>query len=148
MPETSSPSSRPLPEGVTEDDLYDGPENVVALKPPAAAELVAPIPSDDPMEYQSVSRPSVPMKARIQEREVSSVAELKKSYPAVLTAALDVLSARLLGLLAVIAACLIWGFAIYDPLPLRIAAASLFSVTVLLPLIVLYWKAGVTGDGG
>lgn len=134
MPEISSPNK--LPEGVTEEELYEGPEpgaapeNVVPIKPPMAVDLVAPIPP----------RPRPP--------EVSSVAELKKSYPAVLTAALDVLNARLLGLIAVIAACLIWGYAVYDPTQARTLAASLFSVTALLPLIVLYWRAGVTGQGG
>lgn len=152
MPEISSPN-KALPEGVTEEELYDGPvlgtppENVVPLKPnpvmPTAAEMAAPIP-EPPIPTDTVWRGS----SRVHAPEVSPIRELKTSYPAVLTAALDVLSARLLGLLAVIAACLIWGFAVYDPTPLRIAAASLFSITALLPLIVLYWKAGVTGGGG
>ncbi len=149
--ETSS-ASRELPEGVTQGDLYDGPV-VVPLKPaapapPAAASLVTPIPEVDltpgSIEWRSGPRPPGYHPAG----EVTPVADLKKSYPAVLTAALDVLNARLLGLIAVVAACAIWGFAVYDPTTQRIAAASLFSLTALLPLIVLYWKAGVTGGGG
>jgi hypothetical protein len=132
---------------VTEADLYDGPtlgnppENVVPLKPlftGPAEELTRPIPT----------RPTDAGVAYQQHREVSPIPDLKKSYPAVLTAALDVLNARLLGLIAVIAACLIWGFAVWDPTQARTIAASLFSVTALLPLIVLYWKAGMSGTGG
>jgi len=94
-----------------------------------AAQLVSPIPppSDRGVDFHS---------------QVAPVPEVKNGYPAVLIAALDVLSARLLGLLAVIAACAIWSFAVWEPETMRTVAASLFSVTVLLPLIVLYWKAG------
>lgn len=64
------------------------------------------------------------------------------SYVATLTAAMDVLSARLLGLLATFAGCLMWGFAVYDPSQIRTYAAIGFSVTVLLPLVALYYKRG------
>lgn len=117
-----------LPEGVTEADLYEGPTVVPMPKKPlftAPAELVQPIPAPP---------------------QVSPVQDVKKGYPAILIVALDVLSARLLGLLAVIAACGMWSFAVWDPQLPRTIAATLFSVTVLLPLIVLYWKAGRTGE--
>lgn len=118
-----------LPEGVTQEELYDGPKPGGEVAHLAAA-LVKPIPA-----HVSPSP------------EVSSVPEIKSGYPAVLTAALDILSARLLGLLAVIAACGIWSFAVWDPTMPRTIAASLFSVTVLFPLVMLYWKAGMTGGG-
>lgn len=66
----------------------------------------------------------------------------KPSYVGALTAAMDVLSARLLGLLATFAGCLMWGFAVYDPTQPRTYAAIGFSVTVLLPLVALYYKRG------
>ncbi len=116
---------QPLPEGVQPDELYDGPaEKVVPLRFTEAAQLVAPIPQT-PQAVVPQPKPTIP-----------------DGYPAVLTAALDVLSARLLGLLAVVAACAMWSFAVWDPSTMRTVAASLFSLTVLMPLIVLYWKAG------
>ena len=119
-----------LPEGVEQADLYDGPkpvENVVAMPPPPPRPEPTPVP-----EPQVRSSP---------------IAQIKKEYPAVLIAALDVLSARLLGLIAVVAACGIWSFAVWDPNPVRTIAAGLFSVTVLGPIVALYWKAGITGGG-
>lgn len=115
-------SAPALPEGVDPADLYDGPNVVAMPKPPlftAPAQLVAPIPP--------------PVKAP---------EAVPAGYPPVLIAALDVLSARLLGLLAVVAACGMWSYAVWDPNTMRTVAASLFSLTVLGPLIVLYWKAG------
>lgn len=64
------------------------------------------------------------------------------AYVGTLTAAMDVISARLLGLLATFAGCLMWGFAVYDPTQPRTYAAIGFSVTVLLPLVALYYKRG------
>jgi hypothetical protein len=130
-----------LPDGVDQADLYEGPkpgENVVAMPPPR----------HDPTQQigqmavgLNVPQPSYP------QAQLSPIAEIKRSYPAVLIAALDVLSARLLGLIAVVAACGIWSFAVWDPNPVRTIAAGLFSVTVLGPIVALYWKAGITGGG-
>jgi hypothetical protein len=130
-----------LPEGVTQADLYEGPR-VVEMPPPPPRprplmEAVNKVNAAADKLVQAIPAPA----------QVSSAPGEEKGYAAVLTAALDVLSARLLGLLAVIAACALWGFAVYDPVPLRIAAAGLFSVTVLGPIVALYWKAGVTGGG-
>lgn len=133
-----------LPEGVKESDLYEGVkpgENVVEMPPPPR-----PRPLMDAVNKVNAAADKL-VQAIPAPPQVSSTPGEEKGYAAVLTAALDVLSARLLGLLAVIAACALWGFAVYDPVPLRIAAAGLFSVTVLLPIVVLYWKAGVTGGG-
>jgi len=66
----------------------------------------------------------------------------RRDYVAVMTAALDVLNARLLGLIATVAACVMWGFAVYDPSTLRSLAAIGFSVTVLAPIVLLYWRRG------
>jgi len=64
------------------------------------------------------------------------------AYVGALTAAIDVISARLLGLLAVTGAVAMWGYAVYDPIPVRTMAAGGFSITVLLPLVILYWRRG------
>jgi hypothetical protein len=58
----------------------------------------------------------------------------------ILSIALDMLSARLLGVLALVAACAIWGYAVYDPEPPRTIAATLYSVTVLAPVMILYYR--------
>lgn len=120
----ASSASDALPAGVNVNDLYDGPKPGEVVRPlvfTKPAELVAPIPPPP---------------------QVSVAPEVRQGYAALLTAALDVLSARLLGLLAVVAACGMWSYAVWEPNTLRTIAASLFSLTVLLPLIVLYWKAG------
>ena len=69
-------------------------------------------------------------------------ARAKPEYAAILTAALDTISARLLGLIATVAACGMWGFAVFDPQVPRTYAAVGFSLTVLLPLVALYWRRG------
>jgi hypothetical protein len=128
--EPSLPESKPLPEGVSEADLVDGPR-VVPLKSgraaflQPAADLVTPIPITQP-----------------------STAEIKRDYPAAIELALDVLSARLLGLICLVAACLIWGGIVWNPEMYRIIAGGVFSLTVFLPIMAIYWKAGMTGEGG
>lgn len=135
--EPSSPAieSKPLPEGVSEADLVDGPR-VVHLPSGRgsfidAPGLVKPIPPVAPV---------VP--------SIVTTAEVKNDYPAVIELALDVLSARLLGLISLVAACLIWAGVVWDPLMWRIVAAGVFSVTVFLPIMAIYWRAGMTGEGG
>lgn len=64
------------------------------------------------------------------------------AYVAALSAALDMLAARLLGLVATVAACGLWCVAVYEPHLMRTYAALGFSLTVLLPIIVLYFKRG------
>lgn len=130
----SSETESKLPEGVNEADLVDGPR-VLPLKsgrgtflPPEPKALVQPIPTQTPPP--------------------PTVAEIKAEYPAVIMAALDVLSARLLGLICLVAACLIWGGIVWDPQFWRIIAGGVFSVTVFLPIMAIYWRAGMAGEGG
>lgn len=126
----TNPSSNPpkaLPQGVAQDELYDGPRPNGAGQPkpnqrpnlPDPEAILTPI----PQKQQRQPAPQV-------------------SEAAVLSAALDVLSARLMGLIAVLAACGMWGWAVYEPEQLRTIAASLFSITVLMPLVYLYAKQG------
>lgn len=53
----------------------------------------------------------------------------------------DILSTRVLGLVATVAACVIWGFAVWRPDLSRTGAALGFSVTVLIPVVALYWRS-------
>lgn len=75
-----------------------------------------------------------------------TTADIKKEYPAVLELALDVLSARLLGLIALVTACAIWAFVVFDPIPWRILGAGVFSVLVFGPIMVIYWRRMSGGE--
>ncbi|HYQ06780.1 MAG TPA: hypothetical protein VER26_07340, partial [Xanthobacteraceae bacterium] len=81
---------RSSPSPVDPSSLYDGPDPNVTQFP-----KFAPLPD---LSTDKRSRPD---------------------YVATITAALDVLGARLLALIAVIAACAMWGFAVYDPTQMR-----------------------------
>jgi hypothetical protein len=130
--EASSPASEVnLPDGVQQDELYDGPRVVPHPATKMTPQLlVAPI--------QEVP-PSSP--------QVSFPEPAKDGYPAAVLLALDVLSARLLGLVALVTGCVIWAYVVYDPNQWRIIAAVAFSITVFLPIMVIYWKAGMAGEG-
>lgn len=54
----------------------------------------------------------------------------------------DILNARVLAILSLIGAVVIFAFGTYDPSTLRLWAASLYSVGVLWPLIYLYLRKG------
>jgi len=54
----------------------------------------------------------------------------------------QILATRVLLLIAVVTASGVWGYTIYDPLQLRIIAASAFSVLGVAPLIWLYFRKG------
>jgi hypothetical protein len=92
--------------------------------------VIAPqFPGADPLKFSMLSEPPPDTRAR-------------PDYVATITAALDMLGARLLALIAVLAACAMWGWAVYDPTQIRIAAAGGFSLSVLLPTVALYWRRG------
>lgn len=61
---------------------------------------------------------------------------------AVISAWKAILNARLLALLALAGALVIYAFAMYDPTNLRLTGASLYSVGVLWPIIALYFRKG------
>jgi hypothetical protein len=107
---------RSSPSPVNPADLYEGPEPVLPF--PGAQPKFTPLP------------------------DVSTDKRSRPDYVATITAALDVLGARLLALIAVIAACAMWSWSVYKPEPDRLYAAIGFSLTVLLPLVVLYFKRG------
>ena len=107
---------RSSPSPVDPASLYDGPDPVLTF--PGAQPKFAPLP------------------------DVSTDRRSRPDYVATITAALDMLGARILALIAVIAACAIWGFAVYDPTQMRTYAAIGFSLTVLIPTVALYWRRG------
>jgi hypothetical protein len=100
-------------------DLYDGLDPSVVEFPRASS------------RFDFIDTPDKPKDAR-----------LRRDYVATINAALDILGARLLALIAVVAACGMWGWAVFDPNNVRTLAAACFSVTVLLPTIALAWRRG------
>ena len=105
---------RSSPSPVNPADLYEGPEPVLPF--PGAQPKFTPLP------------------------DVSTDKRSRPDYVATITAALDMLGARILALITVIAACGIWSFAVYDPTQMRTYAAIGFSLTVLIPTVALYWR--------
>ncbi len=65
-----------------------------------------------------------------------------KRYTAVINAALDVLSARLLGLIAVVGAVVMFAYAVFDPMPWRTYTVVSYACVVLFPTIYLALKKG------
>ncbi len=68
--------------------------------------------------------------------------KVNHGYIQAISAALDIASARILGLLAVAGAVMMFAFAVYDPIPWRVYAVGTYAAVVLWPLIVLYLKKG------
>ena len=66
----------------------------------------------------------------------------RPDYVATIAAALDMLGARIVVLIAMLAACAMWSFAVYEPELQRTYAAIAFSLTVFLPAVALYWRRG------
>lgn len=141
-----------LPDGVTEADLVEGPKVVHlpsgrgSFVQPEASSLVQKIPPFEDM--QKLGDDMLKAAAGVPVTSAVTTAQIKKDYPAAIELALDVLSARLLGLISLVAACLIWGGIVWDPEFWRIIAGGVFSLTVFLPIMAIYWRAGMTGEGG
>jgi hypothetical protein len=66
----------------------------------------------------------------------------RAQYVETLAVALNVLSARFLGVVAVIGAVAMFGWAVYDPLPWRLAAVGTYAAVVLWPIVWLYLRRG------
>jgi len=116
--------------GIDPGETYDGPNPDNVTRFPANAGAVADYPADYKPGGMLVGlAPPVPL-------------ENKASVLDTLTAALQVLSARLLGMIAVIGAVLMFGWAVYDPQPWRLAAVGTYAAVVLWPIVFLYLKRG------
>jgi hypothetical protein len=61
---------------------------------------------------------------------------------------LDILAAKTHALLSLIAACLLWGFVIYSPDPWRLLGAGAFSILIVLPVMLIWWRALNRDQGG
>lgn len=70
------------------------------------------------------------------------IQNIQPQYVQLARAVSQILATRILLLIAVITASAVWGYTIYDPLQLRIIAASAFSVLGVMPLIILYARKG------
>lgn len=163
--EPSSPTNRGLPDGVEESDLVDGPK-VVPLPsgrgtflqdtnptqgPPADTRFLNPQALAQPIGQMAVPGPHIPPPTDqgVNWRAPTVTTEIiKTDYAVLMKLALDILSARLLGVIALLAAVGIWGYVAISPEMWRIVAAGVFSVVVFLPVMAIYWKAGMTGEGG
>ena len=55
---------------------------------------------------------------------------------------IEIASTRMLALIALIGGVAIWSYAVFDPSILRLYAGAGFSLGVLMPLVVLYFKRG------
>lgn len=60
----------------------------------------------------------------------------------IITAWSGILNARLLALLSLMGALVMFGFAMYDPTTLRLIGVSLYSIGVLWPVIALFLRKG------
>lgn len=127
-------SQENLPFGVDPSELYSGPQPAPLQAQPAQTP-----PRTAPARV--VQHPAAPQKLlQPIPPPIRQVSSSKDDRADILSVALDMLSARLLGVLALVAACAIWGYAVYDPTTPRTYAATLYSVTVLFPVMVLYWR--------
>ena len=70
------------------------------------------------------------------------VRDVSPQYLQLAKAISTILATRVLLLIAVITASGVWAYTIYDPVQLRIIAASAFSVLGVAPLILLYVRKG------
>jgi hypothetical protein len=104
------------PRAVDPADLYEGP---------------------DPKDIEQFSQPRFASAS-----ESKDSVRTRRDYVATITAALDMLGSRILALIAVVAACGIWSWSVYEPEPQRTYAAIAFSLTVFLPAVALYWRRG------
>jgi fatty acid desaturase len=105
------------PAGIDPNELYEGPDPNVAQFP--RAPNFAPVITEEDRD-----------------------ARKRKDYVAMLAATVDVLAARLLALIAVVGAVLMFGWAVYDPQPWRVYASVSYAVVVLWPLVYLHLRKG------
>ena len=70
------------------------------------------------------------------------IPRVNKNYTAVINAAMDVLAARLICLLAVIGAVVMFAYAVYDPIPWRTYTVVAYACVVLFPTIWLHMRKG------
>lgn len=142
MPELGAP---PPPD---ESEMFDGPvpgrptqeeidkavalpgENVFPIRPPLFA-------GKTPIEEIGQTEPQV----LARQPDDPGVTDQTR-YLKTISLALDVLSARLMVLIAMLGGLAIWGVAIVAPSELRLIAAAGFSALVILPAVALHARKG------
>jgi hypothetical protein len=113
-------------------------------------ENVIPHPAIEPHELYEGPEPASFTHAPIPQRPVGSVTLNTQQKQQILTAQIMatiragalMVSARLLGAIAVATACAVWAYAVVNPDTARTIAAVGFSVTVLAPVIFLHLQKG------
>ena len=87
------------------------------------------------------ARPAAPP-VQAQRLFTEPVRDVSPQYLHMARAVAQILATRVLLMVAVITASGVWGYTIYDPVQLRIIAASAFSTLAVAPLIWLYNRKG------
>lgn len=115
------------PSGIDPSEMYDGPKPGNVTQFPQTVSGMAPV-RDQPV----LVGPSLLFADQQPPEPIDRTGVLKIIF--------EVLAIRVLGLIAVITACLLWGVAVYWPDLSRTVTALGFSVTVLGPICALYWR--------
>ena len=95
------------------------------------------VPIRDGLAQHAPPRPQPPPQHQRQ-LFTEPVQNVQPAYVQIARAVSQILATRFLLLIAVVTASGVWGLTIYDPVQLRIIAASAFSVLGVAPLIWLY----------
>jgi hypothetical protein len=111
----------------TDEEMYDGP----------APGNVHAFPGSEPLQIIPVNLPFETPPSNPGAPPVS-----KAKYVEIVNAALGILGARLLGLIAVIGAVVMFGLAVWDPMPWRTYTVAAYAAVVLWPIVWLYLRRG------
>lgn len=117
--------------GLDADGFYDGPEPQDQL----AMDFSNVVSHPGQMHQQTQVPPQPAPVAR-------SSGSDSRDYLATINAALSVLGSRLLALIAVLGAVIMFGWACYDPAPWRSYTDVAFAVVVVWPTILLHMRGG------
>jgi hypothetical protein len=86
--------------------------------------------------------PPAPAQQRLPLQQPHQPRQIQAAYVAAITAAIDIASVRMLGFLGVIGALIMFGYATYDPTPIRLWTVGIYAAVVLWPLVYLYVARG------
>jgi hypothetical protein len=143
--EASLPSDKPLPDGVSDADLYEGPK-IVPLASGKAA-FIGPAQAPSALGNQPIPPPAQALIQPIPQPPPVPTAAVKSAYPDLIRLCLDVLATKVHALWVLTAAIAIWGYSAVNPDPWRLLAATAYSVLVVLPMLLIYWRSGTKGEG-
>lgn len=90
---------------------------------------------------QTPAQPSLPLQQpRPAQPRPAPQAIPHANYTGAISAAIDIVSTRSLGLLSVVGAVAMFGYAVVDPMPWRTYTVGLYAAVVLWPLVYLYLR--------